>query len=63
MIEIFDEKINDGKKSYKEYLKIEKRKTRKIKAKIMKQARKTLSKIKSSKENELIGMNFLDWDY
>lgn len=57
-----EEKVNQGKKSYKEYLKIEKRKTWRSKKKLMNQARKILKKIKSSKENELVGVTFSDWD-
>lgn len=62
-MEKLEENVNQGKKCYKEYLKIEKKKTRKTKQKLMRQAKKTLSKIKSSKDNELLGVNFLDWDY
>lgn len=45
-----EEKINHGKNSYKEYLKEYKRKTRSARTKIMRDARKTIKKLRTSKE-------------
>ena len=56
------QKINHGKNSYKEYLKEYKRKTKGERTKLMREARATIKKIRSSKEY-VSNANIKDYDF
>jgi hypothetical protein len=57
------EKINHGKNSYKEYLKEYKRRTRADRVKIMREARETIKRIRSSKEYNTATIKDYDFDF
>ncbi|MFA5695864.1 MAG: hypothetical protein WC917_00160 [Bacilli bacterium] len=57
------EKINHGKNSYKEYLKEYKRKTRGERTKLMREARETIKKLRSSKEYNTVIVKDYDFDF
>ncbi len=62
IIAVDGERINYGKKSYKEYLKEEKRKTRKERTRLAREARETIKKLRSSKEY-IASLSVKDYDF